>query len=68
MDVSGNEIYFSFVYSVLKNASIVDLVSDYKNKVTHSIIEDLYDHIFEFIDPNRVLIIGNQAENEKKKF
>lgn len=65
-DVSGNEIYSNLISTFLKAASATILVFDYQNKDSQLEIQQIYNAASEYISPTKILIVGNNARDEKK--
>ncbi|WP_455141641.1 GTP-binding protein [Candidatus Hodarchaeum mangrovi] len=66
-DVSGNSIYLELLSSILKSATIVLLIFDYKNEESQERIKQLFEIVKDNLPPERIFIIGNKFEKEKKE-
>jgi len=66
-DVSGNEIYSDIIPSILKGASVVILVFDYKDDKSQNEFIRLYTKVLESVSPTQLLLVGNKFENIKKE-
>lgn len=66
-DVSGNEIYSDIIPSILKGASVVILVFDYKDDKSQNEFIRLYTKVLENVSPTQLLLVGNKFENIKKE-
>ena len=66
-DVSGNIIYLELLPSILKSASIAILIFDYKNENSQERIMQLFEIVKNNLPEERIFIIGNKFEKEKKE-
>lgn len=66
-DVSGNESYYELYPSFLKDAAVVVIVFDYKNKESQVEFKQLYEKVREQISPTQILLVGNNGVGQIKK-
>lgn len=64
-DVSGNEIYSSFLESYIKNAAFCVLIFDYNNLESQTKMVNLYPTINKYLKDSHIILVGNKAEKVK---
>jgi len=66
-DVSGNSIYFELLPSILKSGTIALLIFDYKDEESQERVIQLFETVKNNLSAERIFIIGNKYEKEKKE-